>query len=91
MPSMSSPLSCDAVLVLDDLRQLDEVERVHVERLELGVGADLVGLGAELLERLEHPALDLLTCSGAAIGLLSFVWPAQAVSPPSTVRVTPVT
>ena len=31
-------LELHAVLVLDDLRQLDEVERVDVEGLELGVG-----------------------------------------------------
>ena len=40
-------LDADAVLLLDDLGQLDQVERVDVERLEGGVAGDLVGLGAE--------------------------------------------
>ena len=57
----SSPLELDAELVLDDLRELDEVERVDVERPR-SVASRLTSsaVGAELDERLDDPVLDLL-------------------------------
>ena len=55
-------LDLDAVLVLDDLRQLDEVERVHVERLEGRLAVDLARLGAERDERRGDALLDFLAC-----------------------------
>ena len=78
----------DAVLVLHDLRQLDEVERVDLEGRELGVGADLVGVGAELLERLKDALLELLLVTVAGIRFLLSLY---AVNPPSTVSMIPVT
>ena len=53
-------LELDAELVLDDLRELGEVERVDVELLERRVARDLVGVGAELRERVEDDASRLL-------------------------------
>ena len=53
-------LEAHAELVLDDLRQLDEVERIHVERLELGLALDLARLGADLGEAVEDHLLHLL-------------------------------
>ena len=53
-------LEHDAVLVLDDLRQLDEVERVDVELLEGRLAADLVCVRAEAGERLDDAGLNLI-------------------------------
>ena len=49
-----------AVLVLDDLGQLDEIERVDVELLERGLAGDLVCIGAEARQDLDDSCLDLL-------------------------------
>ena len=49
----------DAELVLDDLRELDQVERVDVEALEGRLAGDLA-LGADLLEAVEDHLLDRL-------------------------------
>src|SRR3954465_6680025 len=48
----------DAVVLLDDLRELDQVERIHVERLEGRIRLDRIALGAELDESLGDPLLD---------------------------------
>src|SRR5260370_109439 len=51
-------LELDAVLVLDDLRELGEVERIDVELLERGVAGDLRLVDAELRKRLVDGLLD---------------------------------
>ena len=56
-------LEHDAVIVLDDLRELDQVERVDVELLERRRrGVIWLGVGAEARKRLDDPGLDLLCC-----------------------------
>ncbi len=86
---MSSPLISTPYSSCDDLAELDEVQRVDVERLEGRVGRDVVGLGAELLEGGEDAGLDLVLGDGCRAWVGSLV--GQADSPPSTVRVVPVT
>ena len=51
-------LELDAELVLDDLRELGEVERVDVEVLERRVARDVGRVGAELREGVEDDLLD---------------------------------
>src|SRR6202035_3128645 len=51
-------LEHNAVLVLNDLGELDEIERIDIELLEGGVAGDLIGLGAEARERLDDAGLD---------------------------------
>src|SRR3954451_5507671 len=68
-------LDLDAVLLLDDLAEFDEVERVDVEGLEGRLEGDVVRLGAELLERLEDARLDgFAGDSGFGHGCFSLVW-----------------
>src|SRR4051812_24983286 len=57
-------LDLDAVVLLHDLAELDQVERVDVERLERRVERDRVRLGAELLERGEDARLDRVAGDG---------------------------
>src|SRR3954454_7596917 len=81
-------LELDAVLVLDDLRELGEVERVDVELLERGLARDRGLVHAELGQRVEDGLLDGLGGDGGGHGGFSF---AQADMPPSTNNVVPVT
>src|SRR5215218_2809668 len=85
-------LELDAVVVLDDLSQLDEVERVDVELLERRLARDLLDVGAEARERLDDARLDgLWGCGGChGDGLLGGVG-FQAAMPPSTDRTAHVT
>ena len=82
MRSMASPtvlivldvvaLELDAVLVLDDLRELDEVERVDVELLRGSRRGEIcVALGAELRERVEDAGPRSGRC-GLVVVLISF-------------------
>ena len=51
-------LQVDLELVLDDLRHLDEIERVDVEGLQGRLTRDLVALGADLGQAVRDHALD---------------------------------
>ena len=61
-------LELDAELVLDDLRQLGEVERVDVEVLEGRLARDVARIGAELREGVEDDLLDGLGGDGSGHG-----------------------
>ena len=50
----------DAELLLDDLRELGEVERVDVQRGQFRLAVDVVGVCAEADERVGDDLLDLL-------------------------------
>ena len=66
-------LELDAVAVLDDLAQFDQVERVDVERLEGRVAGDLFRLGAELGQFVDDGLLDLIGGCGSGHGAASLV------------------
>ena len=78
-------LQAHAELLLDDLAELGEVERVDVELLPGGVVADLVALGADLGERVVDRGLDLLAGDGCGHAGAPSVAGGQALRPPSTV------
>src|SRR4051812_43963359 len=82
----------DPVVLLDDLRELDEVERVDVELLPGGLAADRGRIGAELDQRAGQTGLDLLGGDGGGhVRFSLFRGCGQALSPPSTTSVAPVT
>src|SRR6185312_8217023 len=83
---------------LDDLRQLDEVERVDVELFERRLARDLLDVGAEARERLDDARLDGVwscDCHGGWAPWGGWGWWAglrvQAAMPPSTDSTDPVT
>ena len=53
-------LEFDAELLFEDLAELEEVERVDVQRLECDLRLDQLTLGAELDERIGDDPLDLV-------------------------------
>ena len=77
----------DLVLVLDHLRELDQIERIHIELFEGCIPPQRRRVGTELLQSAEDRLLDLVRGGNRGCHVCPFV---QADMPPSTTSVCPV-